>query len=74
MMRELLDIVTKYTTGEEAAQANFSSKAKAKTANHLSGDGGDDPTSSKRHRNRRTREQKHRGEEMVTVADRATRP
>jgi hypothetical protein len=42
-MQELLEITTKYATGEEAAQANFSGKAKA--ADHLSvGDGGDNPT------------------------------
>ena len=42
---ELLDITTKYATGEKAVQANFSSKAKA--TGHLSGrDGGDYPSSS----------------------------
>jgi hypothetical protein len=46
MMQELFDVATKYATGEEAIQANFSGKAKAKPADHLSGIGGDDPASS----------------------------
>jgi hypothetical protein len=46
MTQELFDVATKYATGEEAIQANFSGKAKAKPADHLSGIGGDDPTSS----------------------------
>jgi hypothetical protein len=49
MTRELLDIATKYTMGEEAMLANFSDKVKATT--HLSGgDGGDDATTANRRR------------------------
>jgi hypothetical protein len=45
MTRELLDVTTQYTTGEEAVHANFSGKAKA--TSHLSGgDNTDDPASS----------------------------
>jgi hypothetical protein len=73
MTWELLDIATQYATGEEAIQTNFSDKAKA--TSHLNGgDGGDDPASSQRHCDRRNKDRKRRGEEMVAAADRATRP
>jgi hypothetical protein len=70
---ELLDIATQYAIGEEVVQANFSGKAKV--AGHFSrGDDGDNPASSQRHRDRRNKDQKRRGVEMVATADHATRP
>jgi hypothetical protein len=73
MMQELLDVATKNAKGEEAIQANFNGKAKA--AGHLSGgDGGDESTSAQRHRGKRARDRKHRGEEMVAATDHVARP
>jgi hypothetical protein len=64
MTQELLDIATKYATGEEAVQANFSSKAKA--ASHLSGgDSGDDHASAQRRHNKMARDRKHYGEMLA---------
>lgn len=72
-MQELLDVATKHTTSEEVVQANFSGKGKA--AAHLSsGDDGDDSAVTYHHRDKRGKDKKHRGEEKVVVADRATRP
>jgi hypothetical protein len=72
-MRELLDITTQYVTDEEVVQANFSGKAKATI--HLSdGDSGDDPTSSQCRRNKRNKDRKRHGEEMVATVDRTARP
>jgi hypothetical protein len=66
MAQELLDIATKYATGEEAVQTNFSSKAKA--ASHLSGGhSGDDHATAQCRRDKRARDRKHYGEEMVVV-------
>jgi hypothetical protein len=60
MMQELLDVATQYATSEEAVQANFSSKIK--TVGHLSGgDGGDEPTSSQRHRDKWNKDRKRCG-------------
>jgi hypothetical protein len=57
MMRELLDVATQYATSEEVVQANFNGRIK--TAGHLSGgDGGDEPTSSQRRRDKRNKDQK----------------
>ena len=73
MTQELLDVATKYATGEEDVQANISGKAKA--TGHLSdGNSGDDLASSQRHRDKRNKDQKRCGEEMVAAADHATRP
>ena len=72
-MRELLDVATKYTTGEEVVQANFSGKAKV--VGHLSGgDSVNNPTSSQRCHDRRDKDQKRYGKDMVATADRTTRP
>jgi hypothetical protein len=65
-MRELLDVTTKYATGEEAIQANFIEKGKA-TA-HLNGDdGGNNPASAQRCHDKKARDRKHCGEEMVAT-------
>jgi hypothetical protein len=72
-MQELLDITTQYSTGEEVVEAIFSGKAKV--AGHLSGGDGDDgPALSQQCHDRRNKDRKHHGEEMVVVADHATGP
>jgi hypothetical protein len=72
-MQELLEVATKYATREEVVQANFSGKSKA--ASHLSvGDGGDDPTLAQHRRDRRARNRKRHGEEMVATAEHTARP
>jgi hypothetical protein len=72
-MRELLDVTTQYATSEEAIQANFSGKAKA--TGHLNGgDGGNDLASAQRGCDKRAKDLKRHGEEMVAAADRAAMP
>jgi hypothetical protein len=70
---ELLDVTTKYATGEEAVHTNFSSKCKA--AAYLSGgDCGEDSAAAHHRRDKRARNKKHHGEEMVAMAKCATHP
>jgi hypothetical protein len=59
--------------GEEAIQANFSGNAKA-TAHVSGGDGNDDLASAQRHYDKRARDKKRHGEEMVVAAEHAAQP
>ena len=62
-----------YATREMAIQANFSGKGKAGT--HLSGgDGGDEAAAANHRHGKKKKDMKHRGEEMVAMANRATHP
>jgi hypothetical protein len=67
MMRELLDVATKYAIGEEAILASFSDKGKA-CAHHSGRDGDDEAATDKK------KDRKHCSEEMVAAADCTTRP
>ena len=65
-----------YATREKAILDNFSGKGKAGT--HLSGGDGGDEAATANHchgkKKKKKKDMKHRGEEMVAMANRATHP